>query len=186
MERYILLKTPLEWNQWFQIMSNWRVLRTIENKFSWLSTDSARSQTGLARPLGELGNRLGRQPVRAPKMQLRKRKVPKFLKKSTFIHPKALSTGVGRGRQKQVLPMAPKWLGPLLIAAQIYWISDDKKILLLKSYIFLEAMTYNHVPILKVGQVYLAPIYSMMKHFPSLLICCYHELHKTSLTSFLN
>ena len=56
LERYILLKTPLESVQWFQ-MSNWRVLRTIENNrnsFLFLATshnqccrlptDPARSQ----------------------------------------------------------------------------------------------------------------------------------------------
>ena len=69
--------------------------------------------TGPARPLSELGDRLGRKPLRGAKMQLRKRKAPKN-EKST-IHPSVLlATEVGRGRQKQALPRAPTWLGPVL------------------------------------------------------------------------
>ncbi len=56
-ERYILLKTPPEPDQWFQSYSNWKILKTIENKrnaFLFLSvsqnqcsrlpTEPARSQ----------------------------------------------------------------------------------------------------------------------------------------------
>ncbi len=31
-ERYVLLKTPPESDQWFQSYSNWKILKTIENK----------------------------------------------------------------------------------------------------------------------------------------------------------
>ncbi len=57
LEMYILLKTLPESDQWFQSYSNWKVLRTIENKrngflflaishnqCSWLLTDPAWSQ----------------------------------------------------------------------------------------------------------------------------------------------
>ncbi len=39
-ERYILLKTPLESDKWFQSYSNWKIIKTVETKeiisFLWL------------------------------------------------------------------------------------------------------------------------------------------------------
>ena len=70
---------------------------------------------GPARPLGKLGDRLGRQPLRGAKMQMRKKKTEKL----TLMHPKeqrGVGVGVSGGAAKASLPRAPKWLGPLLVA----------------------------------------------------------------------
>ncbi len=71
------------------------------------------------RDIGRAGPtaRRTRRPPRAPASQARQNATEKEKsaenEKSTFMHPKVLATGWG-GRQKQVLPRAPKWLGPVL------------------------------------------------------------------------
>ena len=69
---------------------------------------------GPARPLGELGDHLGRQPLWGTKDPTEIEKIAEKLKINSHA-PKSPSDSVVEGRQMQVLPRVPKWPGPVLL-----------------------------------------------------------------------